>query len=513
MLSHDEPSYGCCALKMLLDHNYIVPKYYFEETILADKPPLFPWLIAYSYKVFGISDFASRIPSAFSAILLVLFTWYIGKKILGTKTGLISAFILASSVEYLFLGRRAATDIVFCLFFSSSLYSMYMSYFNKKPKVKICWMILSGTFAGLALLTKGPVGILLQFLILTIFLIFKKQINIKHIKIYLIIGLVALIVSLPWYIAVHISTNGEFTKSFFFTQNIERFISVVGKHPGAFWFYLPILLLGFMPWTLFLIPALYDFLKHLRNKNFNSFTLFCLVWFSVIFIFFSFSKTKLATYILLAFPPISLISGYWLCILERKQLEAIKRTFLFLLLTIILLSPLSYFIITKSKFSLVDKNTFLSQILLSVGFFIVGSIMMMFPKKIHTLTISFIASFTLPAVFLLTSFLTIYYKYTFADLRDYAILAHKMNAKEIISFGTFHPIIPYYSKTPTDFNVSKKGQIKKMYNLLIRDHKVFIIGHLADIKKNNLIIKQNESLFKRLHIVKLSKKYFFGVIT
>lgn len=511
LLSHDEPRYASCALKMLLDHNYIVPKYDFNENMLADKPPFFCWLIAISYNIFGISDFTTRVPSVISALLLVLFTWYIGKSILGSKTGFISAIILATSAEYIFLGRRASTDIVFCLFFSGAMYSMYLSFSNKELKRKIFWIITSGFFAGLSILTKGPVGILLQFLILTAFLINKKQLNQSHIKIYFIIGFVALFISLPWYTVIHIATDGEFTKSFFFTHNLERLTSVVSEHPGPFWFYVPVLFLGFSPWTLFLIPALYDFSRHIKNKRLNKFIIFNLIWILITFVFFSTCKTKLATYILLIFPPIALITGNWLCILNRKNSQIIKRTLLFFTSIIILFSPVSYFMVSKSKFNLNDKNTFLLQIYLCMGFFIFASLLtFILSKKTHSIILSFAASIALPAILLLSSFLTIYYKYTFADLRNYAILAHRMGANEIISFGIFHPVIPFYSRTSTDFNESKKVQIKKIYNQLNNKQKVFIIGHVSDIEGNSSIAKKNKEIFDRLYIIKSDKKYFLG---
>ena len=85
-----------------------------------------------------------------------------------------------------------------------------------------------------------------------------------------------------------------------------------------------------------------------------------------------------------------------------------------------------------------------------------------------------------------------------------------MGAKEIISYGTFHPVISYYSRTPTDFNESKEAQLNKIYKLLNKKCKVFIIGHLSDIENTNHLVVQNKNLFKRFHIIKSDKKYFFG---
>ena len=257
LLSKDEPRYAGCALEMIENHDWVVPKFNFQDRF--DKPALFYWLIAISYKIFGVSEFSSRLPSAVSAILLVLFTWYIGNRIIGNNAGLISAAILGTSVEYIALGRRAATDIVLCLFFTAALYSFYLYYNETEKGKKFFWAVLSGVFEGLAILTKGPAGIILPSLVIGLFLIIRKEVNIKHLKILLLVSFIAILLSLPWYIAVHFATNGGFTRDFFVLHNVQRFTSVVGEHPGPIWFYFPVVLIGFLPWTFFFNSCFVEF--------------------------------------------------------------------------------------------------------------------------------------------------------------------------------------------------------------------------------------------------------------
>ena len=508
LLAKDEPRYMHCAIEMIQNNNFIVPQFNYEDRF--DKPPFFYWMIAASYKLFGINHFLGRLPSALSAILLVLFTWYTGTKILGKTAGFLSAIILSSSVEYIMLGRRGATDIALCLFFSGALYSMYLGYFVKDWKIKIFWTILSGFFAGLALLTKGPVAILFQFGILTIFLIFRRQFDIRHLKVYFIILFFALLVSLPWYIAVHHATGGAFTKTFFFTHNFERFTSVVGEHPGPIWFYFPVVFLGFMPWTLFFLSAVYPVTKHIYKKNFNKFILFCLIWFSLVFLFFTFCKTKMLTYILLLYPAISLITGWWLNIALRKSPKTIRNILLIFLFILAAGSLAAYFFISKSNLELTDKAILMPKLLIAFALLLIGLFgIIIFIKKRLSVIFSFVLVLTVPGIMVLNSALNVYHKITFGDLCNFAREARELGAKEIISFGGYKPILVYYGGIPVDFN-DKGKQIKKIKELLASSKDAYIIGYLSDLKGDKPIVRNNTGVFKQLKIIHSGKRYFLG---
>ena len=508
LLSKDEPRYAGCALELMENHNWIIPKFNFQDRF--DKPILFYWLIAISYKIFGVNEFASRLPSAISAILLIIFTWYLSVKVLGKTAGFISALILATSVEYIFLGRRAATDMVLCLFFSSSLYSMYLGYFVKEIKMKIFWTFSSGIFAGLAILTKGPIAILLPMLILTLFLLLKGKFDIKHLKVYFLISFIAIVVSAPWYIAVHNDTNGEFTKAFFFTHNLQRFTAVVGEHPGPIWFYFPVLLLGFMPWTFFLLHAILNIYRRFMKKSFNKFIFFSLIWVIVVFTFFSLCKTKLATYILLLFPPLSFITGYWINILGKKYYNLLKLSIIFLSVLLVFACSILYFFVPNTALFDIDKKLLMNTLLFTVIVLSSGLCYLFFKKLNYiSLLFSFVIIIALPAIFTLTVAIKGYYNITFADLRDFASAAKTLGATEIISFGGYKPLLVYYGRVPVDFE-SKKQQVKKIKNSINNKENIFLIGYLTDLNKP--IVKENKELFRRLQIIKSGRKYFLGEI-
>ena len=324
LIDVDEPRYAEVGREILESGNWIVP--YFNYEVRFDKPILFNWLEAISMTLFGINEFASRLPSALSAFLCLYFVFCLVKRFYSVQAALIGVLVLMSSFEFASLARFSITDMTLSGLFASSIISFFLGYdelikshrfFKLQLSEFSYWYILGFIFLGLAFLTKGPVVILLTLLILVPFFwwIGKLDYFIKSPSFW--IGfLTFLCLVLPWYIAVHITTLGEFTKAFFGFHNISRFTSVVSGHKGSVFYFIPVILIGFLPWTFFLPQAvgliLKTGLKSLLGSTKEQLPWFCLWWFIVIFLFFSFSKTKLLTYILPLFPALSLIITIWL---------------------------------------------------------------------------------------------------------------------------------------------------------------------------------------------------------
>ena len=502
LLDKDEPRYCSCALEMLENNDWTIPKFNFQNRF--DKPPLFYWLIATSYKLFGISDFTSRMPSAICAILTILFTWYVANKIFGRLVGFISAIILGTSIEFILLGHRAATDMALCFFFSGSLYSILLSYALKNFKLKIFWVCLSGIFAGFSILTKGPIGIILPLIILTFFLLSRKQFDIKHLKTYFLVCFFALVICLPWFFAVHKATNGEFTNEFFLTHNIKRFTSIVGEHPGPVWFYIPVILGGFMPWSVFFLVSLFYLTKYIVTKKMNKFILFNFIWVLVVFLFFTFSKTKLATYILLIFPPLAQITAYWVSIIGRRGLNNLKKIIYSTLILVLPALGFGLYLISKWKIDVTEKKSLLIAMLAYIV--LLSSMLLMsfaFSRKTHILIYLFSISISIPFVLGFNSYLVNYYNYTHADLREFARMAKEKQGKEIISFGMYRPSLVYYSRIPVNFE-DKKSQIRKIKGLT-NQVSTFVVGHTSDIDNH-------KELFQKIKVIEKRKKYFIGIV-
>jgi 4-amino-4-deoxy-L-arabinose transferase-like glycosyltransferase len=213
--------------------------------------------------------------------------------------------VLATSIEYFYLAKAAVTDITLCLCLTVSLLSFLEHRYY-----------LFYIFAGLATLTKGPIGLLFPGAVVFLYLLITRDISrLKNMHIPAGVLLYALF-GLPWYIVMYNLHGADFINTFIGFHNITRFTSP--EHPaGVLWYYyIPVLLLGFFPWTAVMAQAVW---KSVKERYQEPDRLFLLIWAAFIFIFFSISQTKLVSYILPMFPPLAILVGCYLAELAQKQ--------------------------------------------------------------------------------------------------------------------------------------------------------------------------------------------------
>ncbi|MEA2062164.1 MAG: hypothetical protein U9P14_00575, partial [Gemmatimonadota bacterium] len=194
--------------------------------------------------------------------------------------------------------------------------------FSAAAKKSARWFYL-GSFAaaGLAALTKGPVGLVLPGGIAILFMLTCGRLRQSLRRVPWLAGtLILIVICLPWYLAVNFRSDFEFYRVFILQHNLHRFfgkVDAAGQHVEPFYYYLPVLLAGFYPWSFYTIQAVLApgarFISGLRKKSLdNPGEVFALIWFAAVIVFFSLSKAKLATYITPAFPPLAiLIVDYW----------------------------------------------------------------------------------------------------------------------------------------------------------------------------------------------------------
>ncbi|SFL70716.1 ArnT family glycosyltransferase [Pelosinus propionicus] len=320
----DEPVYAQTAREMIAAKDLISPRIY--GNFWYDKPPMYYWLVAISFKFFGQNEFAARFPSAFFAVCGTLLMYFEGKSIFNNRAGWIAALIAATSIEYFYLGKAAVTDMTLNFFLTASLL------YYLKEKYYITYIS-----AGLAILTKGPIGIVLPIIIIVIHLIMTgRLIRLKYMKIFRE-GFLLLLVSLPWYFIMYYFHGMDFISTFLGYHNIARFLQP--EHPnGTLWYYyIPVLAIGFFPWTIFLVQSVWAALRS-QNDPKRETLLFLIIWASVVLGFFTLSQTKLVSYILPMYPPLALIMGWYIdkCITENI-LGTLKKAALIMMLFISLL--------------------------------------------------------------------------------------------------------------------------------------------------------------------------------
>ena len=321
----DEGMHAATSKEMVLSGDWITPQVNGEN--FYDKPVLFTWFAAISFLVFGFTEFAARLPAAMLGLGCVLVTYLFGRYIFSPAIGFLGAVILATTVEFIILSRVVVHDMSLAFFMTLALFFFYVG-FNRE-RHRRTYLLLFYASAGFAVLTKGPIGVLLPALIIGLFLMLRG--NLAFLK-QMEIGwgiLVFLGIAAPWYILISLE-NRDYAGYFFIQQNLMNFISLSQEvsHPRPLYFYVYILAGGFFPWSLFLPLAI---IRALRGglKGIGDGTLFLLVWFGMIFLFFSVASSKLEPYILPLFPAVSLLVGILWCELLKAPTHGLRRSFLF----------------------------------------------------------------------------------------------------------------------------------------------------------------------------------------
>ncbi len=326
----DEGKHAVTSKEMVLSGDWITPTLYGEN--FYDKPILFNWLAALSFLVFGFTEFAARFPAAILGLGCVVVTYLLGRKMFGPTTGFLGGMILTTSGMFIALSRSVVHDIALVFFMTLALFFFYLGY-TSEPRRKT-WLLLFYASLGFAVLAKGPLGVLLPGLIIGLLLLLKGRLSfLKEMEMGWGV-LVFLIVAAPWYVLISLN-NSDYAGYFFIENNIMRFLSSKALHAGPFYFYFPILLGGFSPWSFFLPLA---FIHAVRGgwKGMNDGTLFLILWFSVTFLFFSVASSKGNAYLLPLFPAASLLVG----ILWRELFEAptpwLRKGFIYFFLPLVL---------------------------------------------------------------------------------------------------------------------------------------------------------------------------------
>ncbi len=302
----DEPVYAQTAKEMLFSGNFLSPQIY--GVFWYDKPPLTYWSIAASFSVFGISEWAARLPSALAAGALVSYLAWTWQRRHGRQIAFSGALILVSMLEFTLLAHASVTDMWLALFLTISL----LGVLEKRT-------VLPYIASGLAVLTKGPIGFFFPFVLLCWSAYLARNTRVFR-EMRLGRGMcIALAVAAPWYIYMTVVHGDPFIQTFLGYHNVTRFLSP--EHPAAhaWWRYIPILLVGAIPWTMYLLPA-GKRIYHRASPDEK----YLAGWVAIVFLFFSLSATQLTSYILPLFPPLALLIAHALPTLSGKMTRCIQ---------------------------------------------------------------------------------------------------------------------------------------------------------------------------------------------
>ncbi len=299
LIGADEPRYAQVAREMLDRHDWVTPTLAGQPWL--EKPPLYYWEAILSYSVFGVSDVAARIPSAFDATLLVIAVYLFFRKF-RQKLEVDAALITASCAAIIGFSRAASTDMPLASMFSISM----LAWWAWRESNRRIYLALFYAFMGFGMLAKGPVAPFLGGLVIVVFAFAVRDWRLIVKTLWIPGILVFCFVSLPWYSAVQ-TRNPQFFREFILEHNLARFSTNLYHHPEPFWYYLPVIALCLVPWLIFVILALVESIRlwwSERNQPSSAldldlqFRVFGCCWLILPVIFFSLSRSKLPGYIL-----------------------------------------------------------------------------------------------------------------------------------------------------------------------------------------------------------------------
>ncbi|MBW1806935.1 MAG: glycosyltransferase family 39 protein [Deltaproteobacteria bacterium] len=323
-----ETHYAEVARRMVVDGDWLTPRWRHE--LFFSKPVLIFWMMAGSFKLFGVCALAARIPFALIGILGVYLAYRMVARTTSPRKGLWAAVVMATCPFYFFIARQAITDIVFCVFILGSLSCFMIVAISKQPKLRDVLGIY--IFAALAALGKTPIGLAIPILVVLAYLLLSGDWRVlKKVKLHLGIPLFFLIAA-PWYVTMLVMYKAKFYNEFFIHHNVQRAFTGVHGDRATFDYFIKQMGYGFFPWVALLPVAFGRIVSKLGSLKprppgqpallepecaRRKLDLFLLVWFVVTFATFTLIVTKFHHYVFPALPPLAILTG--LALAERNK--------------------------------------------------------------------------------------------------------------------------------------------------------------------------------------------------
>ena len=339
LVKPDEGRYAEIAREMAVSGDWVTPR--LNDLKYFEKPPLQYWATATAYTLFGAHPWTARLWSALTGFAGLLLVWLVGSRLFGREAGQYAALLLGSSMLYLLIGHINTLDMGVTFFLTLGIAGLLLSQQEGvAATTRRNWMLCAWAALGLAVLSKGLMGLVLPGAALFIYAVLQRDWGLWK-RLHLVSGLaVFLLVTAPWFILV-MKNNPEFFQRFFIYEHYTRFTTKELNRYQPWYYFVPILLAGMLPWTMLMLDTLLRPWKGNANKGeiFNP-ERFLLVWAVFIYFFFSLSGSKLASYLLPMFPALALIMGKRLS--EMRERVLLRQLAPVLLLVLLMMGVLPF---------------------------------------------------------------------------------------------------------------------------------------------------------------------------
>jgi 4-amino-4-deoxy-L-arabinose transferase-like glycosyltransferase len=323
LIKPDEGRYAEVPREMVVSGDWVTPRLnglkYFE------KPPLQYWTTAVAYEVFGEHQWTSRLWAALTGFAGILLVWFAGLRLFGREAAIYAAILLGSSMLYALMAHINTLDMGVTFFITLGIVGLLLGQSEADKKKQRNWMMLSWASLGLAVLSKGLMGLVLPGAALFIYMVVQRDFSVLK-RMHWLPGLaVFLLVTVPWFYLV-MKANPEFFQKFFIYEHFTRFTTKELGRYQPWYYFIPILLAGMLPWTVLMFDTLLRSWRtsrlpdaDSRGRAFNA-ARFLLVWAVFIYLFFTVSGSKLPSYLLPMFPALALLMGRQLAEMNTRRL-------------------------------------------------------------------------------------------------------------------------------------------------------------------------------------------------
>ena len=290
------------ARQILLLGDWVTPYENFLPTL--DKPMFFYWLVAISFKLFGLSEWSARLPSALAALGCVILVYRFARNHWGMWEALWSALILVTSLEFFLLSRFVIFDMTLTFFVTLGLFSFYAASEAENPRNRKMHCLVMYAATAFGTLVKGPIAAAVPGMVIFFYLFLtRKWFLLRRLNIFSGVIVYFMIIA-PWYAWVE-ARNPGYLRYFLWEEHVVRYLTPHFGRSKGWYYYILVLAGGFLPWTFFIPLSVKNFWQ---QKSINA-NLFLALWIILPFAFFSASNSKLPHYILPIYPPLALLTG------------------------------------------------------------------------------------------------------------------------------------------------------------------------------------------------------------